>query len=97
MCMRNHRVLVEDCITPMEWAVMSATSYFLPLSPTQLVIHALLESEDDFSSDEIKYAALNCMRHGWLSQSRDGITLTEEGRQIKDRVNQELIETVELL
>ncbi len=97
MCSHNHRVLIESGITPMEWAVLSAASYFLPMSPNQLVIKARLESEDEFSTDELKIAGVSCGRRGWIIQGDNGITLTEEGRQLKERVGQELMETVELL
>ena len=65
MCPHNHRVLVENGISPVEWAILSVTSYFLPALPNQLVIQAQLESEDDFSTDELKIAGVNCGRRGW--------------------------------
>jgi hypothetical protein len=93
----NHRVLVENGITPAEWAVLSAISYLLPIQPNQLLIQSRLEAEDEFSIDELKNAAHNCLRHAWIIQNDTGIALTEEGRQLKERLSQELIETVELL
>jgi len=65
----NHRVLVECGVTPVDWAVLSAISYLLPIQPNQLLIQAQLESEDDFSIDELKSASHNCLRHGWILQT----------------------------
>lgn len=93
----NHRVLVENNITPMDWAVLAAISYLLPIQPNQLLIQAQLESEDEFSIDELKNASHNCLRQGWIIQNEEGIALTEEGRVLKERMSKELMETVELL
>lgn len=97
MCMRHqHRVLVENGIEPTDWAVLSAGNYLRPRPPNELILEARLESEDDFSTSELKDAAHNCLRHGWIFQTPEGVGLTEEGLQLKERLNQELNETVEL-
>lgn len=97
MCSHNHRVLVENGITPAQWALLTATSYFLPVLPYHLVLEAQLKSEDVFSIDELKEAGRCCASRGWIIAGDLGVTLSEEGRQTCERVEQELMETVELL
>ncbi|MFT3879426.1 MAG: hypothetical protein QM703_07180 [Gemmatales bacterium] len=97
MCMHYHRVLIEHGISPGEWAILSASSYFTPVLPLQLVIQARLGSEDDFSTDELKEAGMSCASRGWLTAGENGITLSDEGRQTCECIEQELMETVELL
>ena len=97
MITHHHRVLVENGITPQEWAVLSAASYLLPASPSQLVLQAQLGSEDEFSEFDMKLAGISCGRRGWIIQDDEGIALTDEGRRVREQIEQELTETVELL
>lgn len=97
MCLHHHRVLVENGIMPEEWAILSTASYLLALKPPQFVIQAHLESEDNFSTEELKWAGISCARRGWIIQDSEGIRLTDEGLRFRDQMEQELNETVELL
>lgn len=63
------RILAESKLTSAQWAILSAASYFLPFPLEQFVIEAQLESEDNFSKDELMDALDECLHRGWISQA----------------------------
>ena len=66
MRQHSHRVLSEYRITPPQWAILFAASYYLPAPVDQFVIEAQLESEENFSTDELSTALDDCLRAGWI-------------------------------
>ena len=68
MRLHTHRILVENHLTSPQWAILSAASYYLPFPLEQFVMEAQLESEENFSKDELTDALDECLHHGWISQ-----------------------------
>src|SRR4051812_46565062 len=97
MCVHDHRALVNNGITPVEWAILSSTSYLLPLPPSSLIIHAQAGSEEDFSMDELKEAVDQCAARGWIIIEENGITLSDEGRHTWETLEQVVMESVALI
>ncbi len=64
----NHRVIEEHNLTPAQWAILFSASYYLPAPPEQFICIAQLESEENFSEDELTNAFDECLSHGWIRQ-----------------------------
>ena len=66
--MRNHthRVLSEFKITPAQWAILFTASYYLPAPMNQFIIEAQLESDENFTSDQMMEAFEDCLDYGWI-------------------------------
>lgn len=67
MSSHNHRILWSHNITPAQWAVLFTASYYLPAPPDQFILEVQLESEEDFTEDELADALEECLAHGWIS------------------------------
>ena|SRR5260221_10557286 len=67
MRLHTHRILAENRLSSAQWAILSAASYYLPFPIEQFVIEAQLESEDNFSKDELSDALDECLHRGLIS------------------------------
>lgn len=61
-----HRVLSEHHLTPQQWAVLFAASYYLPAPLEQFIVEAQLEADENFAIDELTKAYEECQEKGWI-------------------------------
>lgn len=85
--MRNHihRVLSQFHLTPAQWAILFTASYYLPAPVHQFVTEAQLESDEDFTIDQLSEAFDECLNKGWICSADETRIL-----EISDEVNMEL-------
>lgn len=76
--MRNHihRVLSQFHLTPAQWAILFTASYYLPAPVHHFVTEAQLESDEDFTIDQLSEAFDECLKQGWIC-SADETRLNE--------------------
>lgn len=66
--MRNHihRVLSQYHLSPAQWAILFAASYYLPAPVHQFVNEAQLEANEDFTIDQLSDAFDECLKFCWI-------------------------------
>lgn len=62
----SHRALSESSLSPAQWAILFAASYYLPAPLERFILEAQLESEDNFSVDELNEAIDDCILDGLI-------------------------------
>lgn len=76
MSTHNHRVLSEFHLTPQQWAILFAASYFLPAPVDQFIVEAQLEADENFTVEELTRAFDECLSNGWIVRANE--TRTQE-------------------
>jgi hypothetical protein len=66
MWQHDHKVLEEYRVTPAQWAVLLAASYYTPVSRNQLLDLAMLESEFALLEEEVMEACEQCLFQSWI-------------------------------
>jgi hypothetical protein len=96
----HDRLLDEYQITPAQWAILSTAGFYLLTPLNTFAIQAQLDSEEDFSEDELKSAIHSCEERGWLIDSDyssrqmevEGMVLTHAGHRLKEQINYALMQ-----
>lgn len=66
MSQYEERLLSQYEITPAQWAILFSASYYLPVPVEHYVNQVYLESEENFSIDELANALDDCLMEGWI-------------------------------